>query len=490
MSVLVKYNKKRISNQSIEGRMPPQAVDFEEAVLGTIMLEVEAIYIIADILSPESFYNNIHAEIYSAILGLHKQNIRCDLLSVTQELKKLGKLDFVGGAYKITLLTNKESHNYEYHARIIQQKFIQRELIRISTETISLAYDEGSDCFDTMEYLEKGITEISKGVSIGKIESMDSLWAQVKTHNQILLTKKGISGVPSGYGDIDGMTGGWQAPDLIIIAARPAMGKTSLVCNFARNAAVDFKIPGVIFSLEMSARQIATRIFALESNTTITEFTRRGIVDERMAYVEKDCFRLINSPLYIDDSPGISIMELRSKARKLKREKNIKWIAIDYLQLMEGDKNGGNQQNREQIISSISRGLKKLAKELNIPVIALSQLSRETEKRGGDKRPQLSDLRESGAIEQDADIVAFIHRPEYYGITEYSGGGSAVGVAEFIISKNRNGPVGSEKLKWIDYLTKFESLETESPYSQSPAMQPSKDFTEPIRSFEQEDLPF
>jgi replicative DNA helicase len=324
-----------------------------------------------------------------------------------------------------------------------------------------------------MEELEKGITEISKSFSVGKINTISSLWNEALEHNRILLTKKGISGVPSGYNNIDLITGGWQAPDLIIIAARPAMGKTSLVCNFARNAAVDFKFPGVIFSLEMSARQIATRIFSLESNVSISDFTRKGIPEDQMMHVENNCSRLINSPFFIDDTPAISISELKSKARKLKREKNIKWVVVDYLQLMSGEK-GEKKGNREQEISSISRGLKALAKELEIPVIALSQLSRAVETRGGDKRPQLSDLRESGAIEQDSDVVIFIHRPEYYGVTEYEDGSDARGIAEIIFAKHRNGSTGTEQLRFINHLTKFETLE--SIYNTEKSINPNKNF--------------
>lgn len=487
---VVKYNAKK--NQTFnDGKMPPQAIDLEKGILGSLLLTIDSIHTVADILKPESFYLDSSVRIYAAMLSLFRQSLRCDMLSVTQELKRTGELDIVGGAYYVTTLTNNESHQLDHHARIVQQKFIQRELIRISTETINGAYDEGSDCFDLLENLEKNLTFITKDISVGKIKSIASLWNDVIDHNEVLLNKKGISGVPSGYKDIDGMTGGWQAPDLIILAARPAMGKTSLVCNFARNASVEFKIPGVIFSLEMSARQIATRIFALESDTSISDFTRRGIEIDRMLYVQDKCTKLINSPLYIDDTAGISITELRSKARKLYREKHIKYIVVDYLQLMEGAKTvGNNQSNREQVISSISRGLKGLAKELGIPVIALSQLSRAVETRGGDKRPQLSDLRESGAIEQDADIVAFLHRPEYYGMTEYSGGESAVGIAEFIISKHRNGPTGTEKLRFIDYLTKFEPMDqVQHKELKTSAMKPSKDFSQPTWK-DQEDLPF
>lgn len=444
------------------GKMPPQACELEEAILGACMLEMEVISEVADILRPESFYKESHGIIYAAILQLFKNSTPVDNLTVVQTLKKNGNLDVAGGAYYISQLTGKvsSSASVSFNCRIVQQKFIQRELIRISSEAIRSAYDEQSDCFDILDVIEKELTAINKDFEVGKIQKISSLWAEVKSHNQVLLQKKGITGVPSGYDNLDTLTGGWQSPDLIIIAARPAMGKTSLACNFARNACVDFGRRGAIFSLEMSSRQIATRIFSLESNVTIKEFTRRGIADEQMIFVEKDCERLINVPLFIDDTPSITIQELRSKARKLKREHKIDFIVVDYLQLMSGDKNANRGGNREQEISGISRGLKALAKELQIPIIALSQLSRAVETRGGDKRPILSDLRESGAIEQDADIVIFLHRPEYYGIFEYQGGESTLGLAEIIFAKHRNGATGTEKLKFIDRLTKFTNIET------------------------------
>lgn len=455
----------------IESKLPPNAVELERGVLGALLLDNEAIHVISDIIHPESFYDGKNAIIYSSILRLFKNSIKCDILSVMMDLKKEGNLESIGGAFYLSGLTSNESRQYEYHARLIQQKYLLREMIRISTNTIKESYDDGSDCFDVINNLEKGLTEISKGLSVGKVKTISGLWNEVASHNDVLLTKKGVSGVPTGYENLDRITGGWQEPNLIIIAARPAMGKTSLAINFARNATVLHKQPVLIFSLEMSDIQIAQRIFSLESNVSNTDFTRRGIEADRMLYVQNECSRLINSPLYIDDSPGITLFELRSKARKLHREKGLKLIIVDYLQLMVGDKN--HKGNREQEISGFSRGLKNLAKELKIPVIALSQLSRAVEQRGGDKRPQLSDLRESGAIEQDADMVVFIHRPEYYGVSEDENGVSTAGIAEIIFAKHRNGGTGTETLKWIDYLTKFESLKDH--YERE-----IKDFTQPI----------
>ena len=436
-------------------KVPPQAQDLELAVLGAILLEKDSLYKVIEFLRPESFYNEVNANIYKAIQSLFQKNQPIDILTVTQELKKLGELENCGGAYFITKLTDyaTDTFNIEFHARIIEQKYIQRELVLIGHKLISDAYNESSDVFDTIDSHEKRLTDLSKNYSTSKVHTFSDLMVKIKEHNKILISNKGLVGVPSGYYELDSITGGFQNSDLIIIAARPAMGKTSLVCNMFRNASVDFNKPGILFSLEMSALQLATRILSLETKIPTYDFTVKGIEPDRMVFVEKDCKRLLNSQFFIDDTPGISLRELRSKARELKRKKNIQWIAVDYLQLMKGQ-----GQNREQEIASISRGLKGLAKELNIPVVALSQLSRSVEQRGGDKRPQLSDLRESGAIEQDADMVMFIHRPEYYGITEYSNGESAVGIAEIIFAKNRKGAIGTEKLKWIDYLTKFESL--------------------------------
>lgn len=443
------------------GKLPPQAVELEEAVLGALLLQGDSINEIVDILTPESFYKDANVRIYTAIKSLFAQNKPIDMLTVVQELKRTGELEQSGGAYAITVLTNKigGASNIEFHARIVQQKAIQRELIKLSTEIIKQSYSESADCFEILEFVEKGLTTINKVVSVGKVKSMHNLWSDFVLKNDIITTKKGISGIPSGYANIDSLTGGFQQPDLIIIAARPSMGKTALACNFGRNASVDYGKNGLIFSLEMSSLQIATRMFAIESGISIQECTRVGIPNDRMVYVSEDCDKLSNAGIWIDDTAGITLQEMRSKSRKFKREKNIQWIIIDYLQLMTGDKTV--KGNREQEISTISRGIKQLAKELEIPIIALSQLSRAVETRGGDKRPILSDLRESGAIEQDADIVVFIHRPEYYGVTEYESGESTAGIAELIFSKHRNGALGTEKLKFINYLTKFTAMDAE-----------------------------
>lgn len=443
----------------LPGLLPPQATELEEAVLGAMLLEKEAVMLVSEILKPASFYKKPHELIYSAIMELYGRSEPVDLLTIMQLLKKNGQLDAIGGAYYLTQLTSgiSSAANTEFHARIISQKYIQRELIRISNETSRSAYSEATDCFDLIDRHEKEITALTQNFASRKAKPMSTYWREVQARNTILLTKKGMSGTRSGFSAVDEITGGWQDTDLIIIAARPAMGKTALACNFARNAAVDFKRPGVIFSLEMSGLQLAQRLFAMESSISNSKFMRKGIPEEEMPSIEEIVTRLINSGLYIDDSSGLSIMELRSRLRRYVRDHGITWAVIDYLQLMEGAKNAP-RENREQIISGITRALKSMAKELGIPIIALSQLSRAVETRGGQKKPQLSDLRESGGIEQDADVVLFIHRPEYYSISEYENGMSTEGVADLHFAKHRNGPTEELQLRFISNLTKFTDM--------------------------------
>jgi len=467
-------NTKPVQYQVVDvaGKLPPQSIELEKGILGAIMQDNRVMPEIADILVPEAFYLESHIKIYIACYSLYKRNITPDLLSVSNHLKETGELEEVGGPFYISVLTNHETRNIEQTARLIQQFYILREYIKLSSEITNLSYQPDADCFEVTNYIEKQLTGMAKNFTVGKIETMETLWQKAVFKNDILIINKGLSGIPTGFKDINTITGGWQNGNLIIIAGRPKMGKTALVTCMARNASVDYTIPGVIFSMEMSSLEIGTRLFSLESSVSINEFSRTGIQPDILVYVDADCKKLIKAPLYIDDTPALSLQELRSKARKLKREKDIKFIVVDYLQLMSGDRN--EKGNREQVVSSISRGLKQLAKELEMPVIALSQLNRAVETRGGDKRPQLSDLRESGAIEQDADMVIFVHRPEFYGIMEYEGGESTKGIAEVIISAHRNGGTGTIKLRWIDYLTKFTELDI--------IQQPVKDFTEGIKS--------
>ena len=455
-----KYDRRKSnSNQQLMdiGKMPPQAVDLEEAVLGSIMLEKECISIIATILDMKSFYKDAHARIYNAILTLFNSSAPVDILTVTKELQRTGELDLIGGAYYITQLTNRvaSAANAEYHARLIQQKFIQRELIRISTQAINAAYEDSADIFDLLETAEKELYKISAGNFKQDLQCTSELVGKaIKEIEAAGKATDGVSGVPSGIHSIDRLTGGWQNSELIIIAARPAMGKTAFCLTVAANAAFQFEKKVAVFSLEMSKMQLMKRLLSSEAEIN-SHLLRTGKLEpHEWTYLQMKLDRLYKKNLFIDDTPGISILELRSKARRMKEKNGLDLLVVDYLQLMVAQK-GGNKGNREQEISEISRSLKGLSKDLDIPVIALSQLSRAVEMRGGDKRPMLSDLRESGAIEQDADQVIFLHRPEYYNILEDSQGNSTAGFAEAIIAKNRNGATDSADMRYVSPFTKF-----------------------------------
>lgn len=443
------------------GKLPPQAIDLEEAVLGALMLEKEAVNATIDILQPKSFYKETHQKIFSAIQDLFQRSEPVDILTVTNELKQRGELELVGGPYYITQLTNRvaSSANIEFHARIISQKYIQRELIRISSDIITDAYDETTDVFTLLDKAESSLFSVAEGNIRKNYETMSDLIRESIAQIELAKNKEsGVIGVASGFTALDRVTSGWQPSDLVIIAARPAMGKTSYVLSLARNAAVDFNIPVAFFSLEMSSVQLVTRLVSAESEISSEKLRSGNLRADEIQQIHTKIQRLAEAPIFIDDTAGLSVFELRAKARRLKSQHDIQLLVIDYLQLMTG---GGDNKNgnREQEISMISRSLKSIAKELNIPVIALSQLSRAVETRGGDKRPQLSDLRESGSIEQDADMVQFIHRPEYYGLSEDEEGNPTTGVANIIIAKHRNGSVGDVKLKFINHLAKFQDFE-------------------------------
>ena len=384
------------------GKLPPQAVDIEEAVLGAAMLESESLAAIIDILQPDSFYKDANKRIWIAIISLFSKNSSVDILTVVQELKRTGQLEIVGGAFYVTTLTNKVAgaSNIEYHARIVAQMFIKRELIRIGSETAKNSYDDSTDCFELIEKAERDIFGISKNIIKKDIEHIGKITIDLlKELTQKETIEQGLFGTPSGLIGLDRLTGGWQKQDLCIIAARPAMGKTALVLSMARNAAVEFNRPVAVFSLEMSALQLVTRLVSSETEISNSKFKRLSkdnkFENHEWKLIGEAQDKISKSPLYIDDTPSLSIFELRAKARRLRDKNNVELIIIDYLQLMTGVDGKGN---REQEISGISRGLKSLAKELNIPIIALSQLSRAVETRGGDKRPVLSDLRESGCL--------------------------------------------------------------------------------------------
>lgn len=440
------------------GKIPPQARELEEAVLGAILIEKDAISYVSDILKPESFYVDAHGVIYQAIQGLFGKSQPIDLLTVTEELRKNGKLEEIGGAYYLSELTNKiaSSANVEYHARIIIQKFIQRELIRISNDIIRDSYEDTTDVFDLLDTAEKRIYEITDKNLRNSVQGIGQLVSKSILQIDGLINREdGLleDSVPSGYIDLDKMTSGWKATDLVIIAARPSMGKTAFVLNLARNAAVDFNMPVAIFSLEMGAVQLAKRLISLECEIDAQKVANGKMSDNEFEILREKVEKLSNAPIFINDQPAINVYELRAQCRRMQNAHGIKMVIIDYLQLMSGG--GDKGMNREQEISTISRSLKGLAKELNIPVIALSQLNRSVETRGGDKKPQLSDLRESGSIEQDADMVMFLYRPEYYNLNENKDGESLKDSAEIIIAKHRNGPTGSVPLRFNKNFGRF-----------------------------------
>jgi replicative DNA helicase len=444
------------------GKVPPQAVDVEEAVLGALMLDKDALPIVLENLNPDSFYKEAHQLIFKAMRQLFEKSHPVDLLTVTEELRKSGNLETVGGPAYLVSLTNRvaSSANIEYHSRIVAQKHIQRELIRVSTGIIRDSYEDTTDVFTLLDDAEKELFNVSENNLRRQYLSMGELTA--KTYKMIEELKNkpdGLTGVPSGFSNLDRITSGWQPSDLIIIAARPGMGKTSFVLSLALNAAMNFNRPVAVFSLEMASTQLVQRLISVQSEIDVSKLRTGSLQEFQWTQLHHTIEKLSNVPLYIDDTPGINIFELRAKCRRLKKQHNIQMVIIDYLQLMSGGPESMRATNREQEISAISRSLKGMAKELSVPVIALSQLSRQTEIRGGSKRPQLADLRESGAIEQDADIVSFIYRPEYYDLDEDDKGNSVKGIAEIIIAKHRNGPTETIRLRFINKFTKFVELD-------------------------------
>ena len=463
-----RYGEKASVFSLQKGKLPPQAVDLEEVVLGAMMIDKKGVDEVIDILQPEAFYKESHQLIFNAIISLFEKQEPIDIKTVSFQLKKDGNLNSVGGDYYLIELSQKvsSSAHIEFHSRIILQKFIQRKLISISNDIIEDSYDETSDVFDLLDKAESKIYDISQRNLKKNTQSAEDLVLAAKKKIEEISKKEGLSGIASGFGEIDRLTSGWQPSDLIIVAARPGMGKTAFTLSMARNITVENNIPVAFFSLEMSAIQLITRLISSETGLN-SEKLRTGKLEKfEWQLLNVKVTNLENAPLYIDDTPSLSIFELRAKARRLSSQYGIKLIVVDYLQLMtlgSSQKSG----NREQEISTISRNLKALAKELDIPIIALSQLSRAVELRGGTKRPILSDLRESGAIEQDADIVSFLYRPEYYKIDEWDDEerSPALGQAEFIVAKHRNGGLSSIKLKFINSLGKFENLSAfENPF--------------------------
>lgn len=466
MAEYKKKNSNKNQENSIDslnalfGKMPPQAIELEKAVLGALLIQNDAIFSIISFLRPESFYESGHQEIFRSITNLATNHKPVDIITVAHELKSRDQLDIVGGEVYLAELTDRvaTASHLEFHSRLVHQKYIQRELIKSASEIQRRSYDDSEDVEKLINFAESEIFNLSQGninnetlqINVVLDKALNAIEEASKNKNKLL-------GVPSGFSKIDRTTAGWQPSDLIIIAARPSMGKTAFVLSMARNMAVDHERPVAIFSLEMSSLQLVTRLISAESEISGEKIRIGDLKEFEWEQLERKVKSLESAPIFIDDTPAISIFELRAKCRRLVRNHHIQAIIIDYLQLMTTgtDMKG----NREQEVSTISRSLKAIAKELNLPVIALSQLNRSVEARSGDKRPQLSDLRESGAIEQDADMVLFIHRPEYYGITADGDGKSLLNLAEIIIAKHRNGATGSNWLKFRKEYAKFVDIQ-------------------------------
>ena len=452
---------KATPTNQIEGKLQPQAIELEQAVLGALLIDNESLSDAIDSLQAEYFYVPKHQKIFEAIVNLFNNTKPVDILTVSEELKRLENFDNIGGLAYISELTNNvaSSSNTEFHARIIAEKFIKRSLINISRRISTDAFDDAVDIFDLLNNAEAELFTVTEGTLRKSYDKMSTLIKGALENIETLRNKEdGLSGIPSGFTNLDRVTSGWQQSDLVICAARPGMGKTAFALTMARNIAVEHNTPIGFFSLEMSSEQLVNRLIASEAELGASKLRKGDLADHEMVQLHEKIKHLSEAPIFIDDTPALTIFELRAKARRLVKNHGVKIIMIDYLQLMQA---GGNSGNREQEISTISRSLKGIAKELKIPVIALSQVNRGVESRTGvgSKRPMLSDLRESGAIEQDADIVTFIYRPEYYKIYEWDNGDDSRGQGELIIAKHRNGSLKNARLKFIGEFAKFSDLD-------------------------------
>ena len=455
-----------------DGKMPPNALDFERIVIGTFLIDRKGLDHSIDLLTPDVFYDPRHQTIFSSILKLYESNSPIDLMTVIQDLKKNEKLNLAGGDHYIIDLTMgvSSSAHIEYHVRVILEKFILRSLINVSANVIDSSYKETTDVFELLDKAEQSFFEITNGTIKKGFDTANSLVKEAIDKIKSLKDKEGLSGIPSGFTALDKETGGWQNSDLIIIAARPAMGKTAFILSMARNICVDHNIPLALFSLEMASVQLITRMISSETGISSEKLRKGQMSDDEWQRLFTNVSALENAPLFIDETPSLSIFDFRAKCRRLVMQHGVKIIMVDYLQLMTAS-SGKGAGNREQEIAMISRSLKAIAKELNVPVIALSQLSRTVETRPG-KRPMLSDLRESGAIEQDADIVSFIFRPEYYKIAvwdndEEGAETSTENQAEIIIAKHRNGATADVRLAFHKNIGKFADLGTNYDYTPS-----------------------
>jgi replicative DNA helicase len=434
------------------GRIPPQAIELEQVVLGAMMLERNAVNDTIDILNEQSFYDPKHQYIFKAIRDLFASTNPVDLVTVTERLAKNGELTAAGGVGYVSQLTNRvaSSAHIQYHARIIAEKFIKRELIRVSSDILKDAFDDTVDVFDLLNKAETGLFQIGENNMTKQVNAMSSVVKDaIEEIEKARAAGDGVSGIPSGFIELDKITSGWQRSDMIVVAARPGMGKTAFVLSAARNTAVEHGKGVAIFSLEMSSVQLVKRLIAGEAKIDSEKLRKGDLADHEFHQLHARIPKLTTAPIFIDDSPGLSIFDFRAKCRRLKAQHNIELVIIDYLQLMSGS----GSENRATEISEISRSLKSLAKELQCPVVALSQLNRGLEQRPN-KRPIMSDLRESGAIEQDADVIMFIYRDEVY----HPDTTTDKGMAEIIIGKQRNGPIGTVRLSWQGPYTKFDNL--------------------------------
>ena len=453
------------------GHLQPQALEVEKAVLGALMIDKDAYAVVCETLRPESFYEPRNQMVYQAIMELSIAERPVDILTVTEQLAKDGHLEEVGGPGYVTELSSRvaSSANIEYHANIVAQKSLSRQLIQYASMIETKAFDETIDVDELMQEAEGSLFELSQRNMKKDYTAIDPVIAQaVKTIQNAAKNTDGLTGVSTGYYKLDDITSGWQASDLVIIAGRPAMGKTSFALSMAKNIAADLRVPMAFFSLEMSNVQLVNRLISNACEIQGSKILNGQLQRDEWERLDKRINNLLGAPLYIDDTPGLSVFELTTKARRLVREHDIKLIMIDYLQLMNA--NGMRFSSRQEEVSTISRSLKSLAKDLNIPILALSQLNRGVESREGleGKRPQLSDLRESGAIEQDADMVIFVHRPEYYHIYQDDNGRDLRGMAQIIIAKHRKGATGDVLLTFRGEYTRFENPEDKNLGNRAP----------------------
>ncbi|HHS13711.1 MAG TPA: replicative DNA helicase [bacterium] len=456
------------SSASAFDRLPPQAIEAEKAVLGSMMIDNDSIGKVIEYLHPECFYQTAHRRIFESALALYEKNTPVDLVTLSEFMKNQKILDDIGGSFYLTELAESipSAANVEYHSRIVLEKYLTRKLIEESANIAKDCYDSGESVYDILDRSEQRIFNLSENRLRRSFTHISPIMHEAfETIDRFHQRKGTVTGVATGFTKLDELTSGFQQSDLVIIAGRPSMGKTAFSLNIARNIAVESKVPVGFFSLEMSERQLALRLLCAEARVDAHGVRTGRLAENEWSKLSICVGNLVNAPIYIDDSPGVGILEVRAKARRLKKEKQIGILIIDYLQLMQGPRNA---ESRQQEISVISRSLKALAKELDIPVVALSQLSRAVEARGGERRPLLSDLRESGAIEQDADVVLFIYRQEVYGKRIDEKGNSLEGRSEVIIGKQRNGPVGTVHLNFIKHYARFENPAFEEDVTEPP----------------------